>query len=74
MKVVVAWSRYLGFHLRRARMGSKSGQVAQALGLLLQRHDAVLVKHDDSLVVSPGASQSSIQQPFFSFLTIFESC
>ena len=45
--------------------------MAQALGLLLERHDAVLVKHDVSCVVSPGASYSSI--PFFSFLTIFES-
>ena len=36
---------HLGFHIWTAGMGSKSRQMSQGLGLLLQRHDAVLLKH-----------------------------
>ena len=36
---------YLWFHVGTAGLGAEGGQVAQRLGLLLQRHDAVLLEH-----------------------------
>ena len=40
---------YLGLHVRAAGVGGEGSEVAQGLGLLLQRHDAVLLEHPASL-------------------------
>ena len=46
---------YLGLHVRAAGVGGEGSEVAQGLGLLLQRHDAVLLEHPRTSPVSPLA-------------------
>ena len=65
---------YLVFHLRTARVRSKSCEVTKTLGLLLETHDAVLVEHDEIVFLDPRSQHSTLSASSFSeFLTIFEA-